>query len=61
MQDLLGDLILKSEKCGSKQDMFSNKGGEMFSQEEKVYSKGGSMPSGSNQHNERGVANMRDE
>ena len=52
MQDLLGDLIPKGEKCGSKQDMFSNKGGEMFSQEEKVYSKEGDMPSESSHEGE---------
>ena len=34
---------------------------ERCSQEEKVYYKGGEMPSGSSQHNERGVANKRDE
>ena len=37
----LGDLIPKGEKCGSKQ--VSPKGGGMSS-------KGGEMPSGSNQH-----------
>ena len=52
MQDLLGDLILKGEKCGSKQDMFSNKGGGMFSQEEKVYSKEGDLPSESSHEGE---------
>ena len=45
MQDLLGDLIPKGEKYGSKQGMFSNKGGDMFFQEEKIYSKEGDMPS----------------
>ena len=39
-QDLLGDLIPKGEKCGSKQDMFPTKG-ERCSQEGKVFSKGG--------------------
>ena len=44
MQDFLGDLILKGEKCASKQGMFPTKG-EKCSQEEKVHSKGGEMPS----------------
>ena len=52
MQDLLGDLIPKGEKCGSKQGIFSNKGGEMFSQEGKVYSKEGDMPSESSHEGE---------
>jgi len=30
MQDLLGDLIPKGERCGSKQDMVPDKGGKMF-------------------------------
>ena len=51
MQDLLGDLIPKGEKCGSKQGMFSNKGGEMFSQG-KIYSKEGDMPSESSHEGE---------
>ena len=42
MQDFLGDLITKGERCGSKQDMFSTKG-EKCSQEGKIYSKGGEM------------------
>ena len=61
MQDLLGDLIPKGEKCGSKQGMFSNKGGEMFSQEGKegkVYSKQGDMPSESSHEGE--VAKKRE-
>ena len=37
MQDLLGDLIPKGEKYGSKQSMFSNKGGDMFFQEGKIF------------------------
>ena len=49
MQDFLGDLIPKGEKYGSKQGMFPTKG-ERCSQEEKVYSKGEEMPSGSSQH-----------
>ena len=52
LQDLLGDLIPKGQKCGSKQGMFSNKGGEMFSQEGKVYSKEGDMPSESSHEGE---------
>ena len=32
--------------------MFSNKGGEMFSQEEKIYSKEGDMPSESSHEGE---------
>ena len=67
MQDLLGDLIPKGEKCGSKQGMFSNKGGEMFSQEGKVYSKEGDMPSESSHEgevakkgeNQRGIMVLR--
>ena len=39
MQDLLGDLIPKGERCGSKKGMFPTKG-ERRSQEGKVYSKG---------------------
>ena len=42
MQDLLGDLIPKGEKCGSKQGMFPTKG-ERCSQKEKVY-----IPKGEN-------------
>ena len=60
MQDLLGDLIPKGEKYGSKQGMFSNKGGEMFSQEGKVYSKGRNAEWIKSTY-ERGVANKRDE
>ena len=36
MQDLLGDLIPKKEKCGSKQDMFPTKR-ERCSQEGKTF------------------------
>ena len=49
LQDLLGDLIPKGEKYGSKQGMFPTKG-ERCSQERKVYSKEGEIPSGSSQH-----------
>ena len=49
MQDLLGDLIPKGEKYGSKQGMFPTKG-EKCSQEGKVYSKKEKMPTGSSQH-----------
>jgi len=51
MQDLLGDLIPKGERCGSKQGMFPTKG-EKCSQEGKVYSKGGKMPSESSHEGE---------
>ena len=50
MQDLLGDLIPKGEKCGSKQDMFPTKR-ERCSQEGK-HSKGGDMPSESSHEGE---------
>ena len=40
LQDLLGDLIPKVEKCGSKQGMFPTKE-ERCSQEGKAFSKGG--------------------
>jgi len=49
LQDLLGDLIPKGDKCGSKQGIFPTKG-ERYSHEGKVYSKGGNMPIGSSQH-----------
>ena len=51
MQDLLGYLIPKGEKCGSKQGMFPTKG-ERCSQEGKVYSKEGDMPSESSHEGE---------
>ena len=51
MQDLLGDLIPKGEKCGSKQSMFPTKG-ERCSQEGKVYSKEEDMPSESSHEGE---------
>ena len=44
MQDLLGELIPKGERCGSKQGMFPTKG-EKYSQEGKIYSKGEEMSS----------------
>ena len=55
MQDLLGDLILKGEKCGSKKGMFPTKG-ERCSQEGKVYFKGGNAEWIKSTY-ERGVAN----
>ena len=48
VQDLLGDLIPKEEKCESKQGMFPTKR-ERCSKKKK-YSKGRDMPSGSSQH-----------
>ena len=51
MQDLLGELIPKGEKYESKQGMFPTKG-EKCSQEEKVHSKGGEMPSESSHEGE---------
>ena len=51
MQDLLGDLFQKGEKYGSKQGLFPTKG-EKCSQEGKVYSKGGDMPSESGHEGE---------
>jgi len=48
MQDLLGDLIPKGERCGSKQGMVPDKGGKC-SQERKV---GGDMPSESSHEGE---------
>ena len=51
MQDFLGDLIPKGERCGSKQGMFPTKG-EKCSQEGKVYSKEGDMPSESSHEGE---------
>ena len=50
MQDLLGDLIPKGEKYGSKQGMFPTKR-ERCSQEGK-HSKGGDMPSESSHEGE---------
>ena len=49
MHDFLGNLIIKGERCGSKQGMFPTKG-ERCSQEGKVYSNGVEMPSGTSQH-----------
>jgi len=49
VQDLLGDLIPKGEKCGSKQGIFLTKG-ERCSQEGKVYSKGEEISSRLSQH-----------
>ena len=43
MHDFLGDLIIKGERCGSKQGMLPTKR-EKCSEKEKVYSKGGEMP-----------------
>ena len=51
MQDFLGDLIPKGERCGSKQGMFPTKR-EKYSQEGKVYSKEGDMPSESSHEGE---------
>ena len=51
MQDLLGDLIPKGEKCASKQGMFPTKG-EKCSQEGKVHLKGGEKPSESSHEGE---------
>ena len=59
MLDLLGDLIPKGEKCGSKQGMFPTKG-ERCSQGRKVYSKGRNAEWIKSIY-ERGVANKRDE
>ena len=39
MQDLLGDLIPKGEKCGSKQGMFPTKG-EMFPRRKSIFQRG---------------------
>ena len=39
MQDFLGDLITKGERCGSKQDMFPTKR-ERYSQEGKTFQRG---------------------
>ena len=50
-QDLLGDLIPNGEKCRSKRGMFPTKG-QKYSQEGKVYSKGGDMPSESSHEGE---------
>ena len=58
MQDLLGDLIPKGERCGSKQGMFPTKG-DKCSQEGKLYSKGGDMPSESSHEGE--VVTYREE
>ena len=51
MQDFLGDLIPKGERCGLKQGIFPTKR-EKYSQEGKVYSKGGEMPSESSHEGE---------
>ena len=51
MQDFLGDLIPKGEKCGSKQGMFPTKE-EKCSQDGKVYSNGGETPSESSHEGE---------
>ena len=40
MQDLLGDLITKGEKCGSKQGMFPTKGGGDVPKKAKYFPKG---------------------
>ena len=51
MQDLLGDLNPKGEKCGSKQDKFPTKG-EMFPRRKKSIFQGGDMPSESSHEEE---------
>ena len=56
MQDLLGDLIPKGEKCGSKQGMFPTKG-ERYSQEGKVYPPKGENADWIKSTYERRVAN----
>ena len=46
LQDLLGDLIPKGEKCGSKQGIFlpNVDQSKVFSQGEEAYPKGGEIP-----------------
>ena len=56
MQDLLGDLILKGEKCGSKKGMFPTKG-ERYSREGKVYPPKGENADWIKSTYERRVAN----
>ena len=50
MQDLLGDLIPKGEKYGSKQGMVPTKG-EMFPRRKSIF-QGGDMPSESSHEGE---------
>jgi hypothetical protein len=50
LQDLLGDLIPKGEKCGSKQGMFPTKG-EMFPRRKSIFQVG-DMPSESSHEEE---------